>query len=149
MHSEPLVSSGRPARRWALYAGGYMFICATVVGIVLSDILSLFAEVISLSIAYWPMIVASPAFVIGAVVWWVIVERRALYTYFPGALFGLTTALVTGILWTTQFIRVWGFEMVLVPEVALLIAIVLGVAAIAGVFTSVPLMYARRRSSVS
>jgi hypothetical protein len=132
-------------RTWALYAGVYMFVCAAVVAVLLSDILALLADVIGLPAAYWPVIVAGPAFGIGAVAWWTIVERRASYTYRLGAVFGGVTALLTGLLWTGRFILVWSVEMAAVPVITYLIAFVVGVTAVAGVLTSIPLMYVRRQ----
>lgn len=122
-----------------------MFICGVVVTLILSDLLSLLADVIGLSTGYWMVIVASPAFAIGAVVWWATVERRQSYSYLVGGAFGLVTALLTGLLWTAQFIRFWGVEMAEIPIIGFLILLVLGLTAIAGVAVALPLMYARRR----
>jgi lipopolysaccharide export LptBFGC system permease protein LptF len=133
------------SRKWSLSAGLYMFICGTVVALLLSDMLSLLADVIGLPPEYWMLILASPAFAIGAGVWWAMIERHGAYTYLRGSTFGFVTALLTGGLWTGQFIRVWGFEMAEIPIIAFIIAFVLGVVAIAGVLTAIPLMYARRR----
>lgn len=133
------------SRRWSLYAGFYMFICGTVVAVLLSDMLSLLADVIGLPTKFWMVIVAGPAFAVGAGVWWVVIERHSAYTYRRGSAFGLLTALLTGGLWTAQFIRIWGVEMAEIPIIAFFILFVLGFAAIAGVLTAVPLMYARRR----
>lgn len=113
--------------------------------LLLSDLLALLADVIGFSTRYWMVIFASPAFAIGAVVWWMTIERRATYTYVTGGLFGLVTALLTGLLWTGQFVRFWGFEMAIIPIIAFLIVFVLGLAAVTGVLTAFPLMYARRR----
>ncbi|WP_262177547.1 hypothetical protein [Haloarcula laminariae] len=131
-------------RSWSLSAGLYMFICGTVVTVLLSDILGLLADVIGLPSEYWMVILASPTFAIGAVVWWTLIERRGSYTYVLGSVFGLVTALFTGVLWTGQFILIWGIEMAEVPVVAFLIGFVIGIVAIAGVLTALPLMYARR-----
>ena len=135
------------SRNWSLSAGFYMFLCAVVVALLLSDVLSLLADAIGLSMGYWMFVVASPAFAIGAVVWWATIERRNSYSYLIGGVFGLVTALFTGLLWTAQFVRFWGVEMADVPVVGFLIVFVLGLTAIAGVVVSLPLMYARRRLS--
>lgn len=122
-----------------------MFVCGIVVALLLSDMLALLADVIGLSSGYWMVIFASPAFAFGAVVWWAVIERRDLYTYLFGAAFGLITALLTGLLWTVQFIRFWGFEMAEIPIIAFFIVFVLGFTAIGGILTALPLMYARRQ----
>ncbi|MFB6152743.1 MAG: hypothetical protein ABEJ27_00680 [Halodesulfurarchaeum sp.] len=122
-----------------------MFIWGIVVAFLLSDMLGLLADVIGLPTGYWMIVFASPAFAFGAVSWWIVIERRESYTYFLGGAFGLLTALLTGLLWTAQFIRVWGVEMTRIPIIGFLIVFVLVVATIAGVLTALPLMYARRR----
>jgi uncharacterized protein YacL len=122
-----------------------MFICGIVVALLLSDMLSLLADMIGRSSGAWMVIFASPAFVFGAVAWWTVIERRDSYTYLLAGAFGLITALLTGLLWTAQFIRFWGFEMAEIPIIAFFIVFVLGVTAIAGILTAIPLMYARRR----
>lgn len=107
--------------------------------------LSLLAEAIGLPTEYWMVILASPTLATGAGVWWTVIEWHGTYTYRRGSAFGLVTALFSGLLWTVQFIRSWGFEMAEIPIIAFIIVFVLGFAAIAGVLTAIPLMYARRR----
>lgn len=143
--AHPSSSSADPSIKWSIYAGLYMFVCGTVAAFLLSDMLTLLADVIGLSTDYWMIILASPALAIGSVVWWIAVERRDSYTYLLGGAFGLVTALLTGFLWTVQFIIFWGFEMAAIPIITVLILFVLGFTATAGVITSIPLMYARRR----
>lgn len=138
-------SSISPPTKWSIYAGLYMFMCSTVTAFILYDILALLADVIGLPVPYSMVILASPAFVIGTVVWWAVVERRGSYTYLLGGTFGLLTALFTGILWTVRFVSFWGFEMLVVPVVSFLVVFVLGVAVVVGVLTGLPLMYVRRR----
>lgn len=133
------------SERWSLCAGLYMFGCATAVALLFFSMFALAAEVIGFRTGYWAVIIASPAFVIGAVVWLGLVERRRSYSYVLGGAFGFITALATGLLWTTQFIRVWSLKMMAVPMVAVLIALVLGISGVAGVLTALPLMYVRRR----
>jgi hypothetical protein len=141
------TSRGGSSKQWSLYAGLYTFVCATAVALALSDLLALLADMIGLSPEYWMLVLASPAFAIGAATWWVAVERRGSYTYLLAGAFGLLTALFTGLLWTAQFVRVWGVEMVTVPIVAFFVLFVLGFASVAGLLAGVPLMYARRRVS--
>ncbi|WP_144799374.1 hypothetical protein [Halorubrum depositum] len=139
--------SGLPSpQRWALLAGVYAFGCATLTAFVLSDMLGLFAEVIGLPTAFSMPLLATPALVVGAGVWWALVERRGALTYPRGAAFGLLTALVTGGLWTARFVYVWGPEMLTAGPVPLLIGFVLGAVAVAGVLVGLPITYVRRRS---
>ena len=133
------------ARRWSVYAGLYMCICGTVMAILLSDVLSILADAVGLPSGYWTIVVASPAIAIGAVVWWAVIERHDSHTYRRGIVFGLLTALLTGVLWTGYFITIWGFEMAEVPIIAFFIGLVLAFAALAGVLSAIPLMYARHR----
>lgn len=122
-----------------------MFVCGTVTALLLSDVLVLLADVIGLSTEYWTVVLASPVLVVGTVVWWLAIERRGSYSYLSGGLFGFLTALLTGLLWTVQFVRYWGVEMVEVPMVGLLISFVLGFVAVVGTLSGIPLLYARRR----
>lgn len=142
LHPDYHVSS---AIKWSIGAGIYMFVWATATAFLLYDVLVLLAEVIGLPTGYAMVVLASPALVFGAVAWWAVVERRNAYTYRFAGTFGLVTALLTGLLWTVRFVSVWGFEMVAVDIVTLLVVLVLGLAVVAGVLTGLPLMYARRR----
>lgn len=138
-------STDSPTLRWSIYAGGYMFVCGLIVALLLSDMLTLLAEVIGLPVPYSIVILASPTLFIGAVTWWLVVERPGSYTYRLGGFFGLATALLTGLLWTIRFVGIWGFEMLSIPIVSLLVVFVFGVVVIAGSLSGLPLMYARRR----
>ena len=131
--------------RWAAVAGGYLLLCGLAVVVLLSDLLGLLADVIGVSTEYWMFLLASPAGPIGAAVWWQLVEQRGAYSYLAGILVGLTTSLLTGGLWTGRFLQVWSVELAASRMNALLITVVLGFAAVAGVIAAVPLMYLRRR----
>jgi hypothetical protein len=133
-------------QRWALIAGVYAFGCATLTAFALSDALGLFAEVIGLPAALSMPLLATPALVAGAALWWALVERRGTLTYPRGAAFGLLTALVSGAFWTARFALVWGPEMLTAGPVPLLIGFVLGMVAVAGVLVGLPITFARRRS---
>jgi hypothetical protein len=134
------------SRQWSLFAGVYAFGCATLTAFALSTVLDVFAEVIGLPTAFAMPILATPALVAGAVVWWTLVERRGAVTYVRGAAFGLLTALITGGLWTARFVSVWGVEMLTAGPVLLLVGVVVGPAGAAGVLVGPPITYARRRS---
>ncbi|RDI72229.1 hypothetical protein [Halopelagius longus] len=133
--------------RWSAYAGLYTFAFATATALLLDQILSLFAAIVGIPTELWAATFATPTLVVGPVVWWVVVERRESYAYRFGGAFGLLTALLTGLVWTLRFVSVWGVEMVTVGYVPLLVAVLFGVAAVAGTLAGVPLMYARRRSN--
>lgn len=143
--SLPSASDVPPSVRWSAVAGLYLFVCGTATALLLADVLALLAEVIGLPMALWMVVLASPALVVGAVAWWAVVERRGSYSYLLGGTVGLVTALLTGLLWTGRFASAWGIEMLAVGVVPLLVGVVLGLAAIAGALTGLPLMYARRR----
>jgi hypothetical protein len=133
-------------RRWSLLAGGYAFGCATLTAFALSSMLGLFAEVIGLPAAFAMPLLATPALVVGAGVWWSLVERSGTVTYPRGAAFGLLTALVTGGLWTARFVLVWGPEMLAAGPVQVLVGFVLGAVAVAGVLVGLPITFVRRWS---
>ncbi|MGQ3327901.1 MULTISPECIES: hypothetical protein [Halorubrum] len=133
-------------RRWTLIAGVYAFGCATVTALLLSDMLGLFAEVIGLPAALSMPLLASPALVAGAGLWWALVERLGTVTYPRGAAFGLLTALLTGAVWTGRFVLVWGPEMLTAGPVPLLVGFVLGAVAVAGVLVGLPITFVRRRN---
>ena len=135
-----------PPRRWALIAGVYAFGCATVTAFLLSDALGVFAEVMGLPAAFAMPLLATPALVAGAGLWWALVERPGTVTYPRGAAFGLLTALVTGGLWTARFALVWGPEMLTAGPVPLLVGFVLGMVAVAGVLVGLPIAFVRRLS---
>lgn len=145
MDSVSRPANRSPATKWSMCAGLYTFVCGIAVAFLLSDILGLLAEVLGFPAGYAMAVLASPALVIGAVVWWVVVERRETYTYLGGAAAGLLTALFTGVVWTARFVSAWGFEMLSAGPVAIIVAFVFGVVGVAGALTGLPLMYARRR----
>ncbi|WP_435073113.1 hypothetical protein [Halorubrum sp. HHNYT27] len=143
LRSESGLSS---PQRWALIAGGYAFGCATLTAFLLSDALGLFAEVIGLPSALSMPLLATPALVAGAGVWWALIERPGTVTYARGVAFGLLTALLTGVVWTARFVSVWSVEMLTAGPVPLLVGFVLGAAGVAGGLVGLPITYARRRS---
>ena len=122
-----------------------MFVIALILSSRLYSILSVFAEVIGLSVTNPGVVYAIPALAFGAVAWWTIVERRDASLYRHGVIVGVTAALLTGLVWTTVFVAVWGFEMLIVPMNAFLIVIVLSIAALVGGLASLPLMFVRHQ----
>ena len=82
--SDSLRAESSSALQWSLYAGGYAFGCAALTAFLLSDLLGLFADVIGLPPVAGMPLLATPALVAGAVVWWALVERRDAPTYLRG-----------------------------------------------------------------
>jgi hypothetical protein len=147
MHSSrPSGPGAFTSRQWSLLAGAYAFGCATLTALVLSDVLGLFAEVIGLPAVVSLPLLGTPALVVGAGVWWALVERRGAVTYVRGAAFGLFTALLTGGVWTARFVSVWSAEMLTAGPVPLLVGFVFGAVGVAGVLVGLPITYVRRRS---
>jgi hypothetical protein len=136
---------GPPPRRWSTDTGLYAFGCGTATALVLSDVLRLLADVIDPPARYAMVVLATPALLIAPVVWWAPVERRGSRTYLRGVAVGVLTALGTALVRTARFVSVWRVEMTAVPMVGALVLLVIGLVAVAGLLTGVPLMYARRR----
>lgn len=132
-------------KAWSMVAGLYFFMCGIAVVYVLSDILSLFADVVGLPAAYAVFIIPSPALAIGAGLWWWLIERRNTYSYVLGPIVGILTAIGTGVLWTGRFIGIWGFDMISLPVIAVLTGTVLGITVLFGGLVGLPVLYARRR----
>lgn len=134
-----------PAVNWSLFAGLYVFGWATVTALALDQVLTLLASVVGLPGRYSAIVFPAPALLVGAVTWWALVERRGGYSYPLGAAFGLLTALLTGLLWTAWFVTVWGVEMLVIREVAIIAAFVIGFGVVVGGISGISLMYARRQ----
>lgn len=81
--------------------------------------------------------------ILGAVLWWGVVERRDSYTYLTGGLVGLSTALLTVFIWSLVVAIVDGPWAILAAGIV--VGFVILVAAPAGAVAGVPLMYARLR----
>ncbi|TKX72360.1 hypothetical protein EXE46_15915 [Halorubrum sp. GN11_10-6_MGM] len=135
----------RRSRRWSIFAGVYAFGCAVLTASLLSTVLGVFAEVIGLPAALAVPLLATPALAAGTAAWWALVERRGSVTYVRGAAFGLLTALITGGFWTARFASVWSVEMLTAGPVPLLVGVVFGAVAVAGILVGLPFTYARRR----
>jgi hypothetical protein len=131
--------------KWSVYAGLYMFIVGGIVSLLLSDILSVLVDVISIPGISSVIVFACPALIFGTGTWWAVVERRDTDLYRYGAIVGVATALLTGTVWTTVFVVVWGVEMVSVPIVGYLVVLVVGIAVLVGGLAGLLPMYARRR----
>lgn len=128
---------------WSLLAGVYVYLWGTVTLSLLSPLPRTIGPLAGLPEAYASYLMAAPAVVIGAALWWALVERPAAYGYAFGAAFGLLTAALTVLAWVLRYVDVWGLE--LVRTGWLLIAAVLVVTGVAGLVGGLPFMYARRR----
>lgn len=133
---------------WSLSAGVYAFVCATaMVALLLSPVSRALGPGPA---GYRAVSMAAPVAVVGAVVWWAVVERRGGRAYPLGAASGLATAFLTVLFWVLAYAAVWGAGSVsrtvdVVSLAGSLIAFVLAVTLPAGVVAGVALLYARRR----
>ncbi|SFR39969.1 MULTISPECIES: hypothetical protein [Halorubrum] len=132
--------------RWALFAGGYAFACGAVTAGLLSTVLGLFAEVVGLSPSFPVPLLAAPALLVGTAVWWLLVERRATYTYPAGVAFGALTALGTGLCWIAWFLVVWSVDLLVAGPTPILVGLVIGLTTAAGALIGPPITFLRRRS---
>lgn len=135
-----------PRTRWSLYAGLYAFLCGGLLLLPLGFVAHTLVKVLGLPTSFTSVLVPGTGAVVGAVVWWVVVERRDAYTYLAGGAVGVLTALFTALLWALVIAVVWGPEFLLLAGTLLVIAFVLAVSAPLAFVAGIPLMYARRRS---
>ena len=138
-----LSSRFTPPVKWSLYVGVYAFLSSTVMLLLLSPIPSTLVGVLGLPTGFSAFLLAGPVMVIGAVVWWAVVERRDGYTYPHGIAFGLLTALFTVLLWVLVFTTVWGLSLVLTGWFVILFVFVISVPM--ALVTGLTGMYTRRR----
>jgi high-affinity Fe2+/Pb2+ permease len=139
------ASDPAPSRRWSVLAGVYAFGCGAVTALVLSAVLRVFAQVIGLPESLPVPLLAAPALLVGGVVWWALVERRATYTYPAGMWYGALTALLTGFVWTTWFLVVWSVDLLIAGPTLLLVALVFALTTLAGTLIGPPMIFVRRR----
>jgi hypothetical protein len=126
-----------------MYAGVYTFLCSIVLLLLLYPISNTLVQILGLPTGLSTFLLAGPVAVLGAVVWWAVVERPKKYTYRFGMVFGLLTVLATVLFWVLVFSVVWGPSLVLTGW--FLIVFVLVVSIPVGFVTGVTGMYARRR----
>lgn len=129
--------------KWSAYAGVYAFLCGVVLLVLLRPVADTLVRLLALPAGYSVFLLAGPVTVIGAGVWWAVVERRGEYTYRLGGIVGMLTALFTVLLWVLLFAIVWGPVSVLAGGV--LVFFVLVVSAPVAFIAGLPLMYARHR----
>lgn len=131
----------KPLKR-SLYAGSYLFLWAVVLVVATSQVTGLVAEVLVVP-AGSTVWLAIPVPVIGAVVWWALVERQGTTSYVVGSIVGLGTAVLTLLVWILVGVLVWGLEGVLVgwPLIIAVLVPTIPIALVAGL----SVMYARCR----
>lgn len=132
-----------PSTRWSVYAGGYAFLAAAVLFLLLGPVAGTLVTLLALPTGYAAFLLAAPVAVAGAAVWWAVVERRGAYTYRLAVAFGLLSVLATAVFWVLVFSLAWGPSAVLAGSV--LVVFLLAVGLPVAVVVGVPLMYARRR----
>lgn len=128
---------------WSASAGLCAFCSAVVLLLFLDPVAGTLAKLVGLPSGYAPAAMAAPTAVVGAAVWWAIVERRRRYRYGPGVLFGVSVAALTVLFWVLAFTVVWGPRLVLSGW--FVVAFVLAVTSPVGCLTGLSMMYARRR----
>jgi len=134
-----------PSKKWSLYAGVYAFLCSIVTLRELSPISDTLVTVLPAPIGSSGFALAAPVPFLGAIVWWVVVERRDGYRYLFGGVVGLLTALAAVLLWTLVLAIVWGPKVLGAGGVLLVVSVTLAVALPVAFVSGLPLMYARRR----
>lgn len=136
-----------PSRQttWSVAAGIYAYLVGTLTLLTLSPVAETMGPIIGLPETYAVFLMAAPAAVVGAAVWWTLVERSRAYSYPLGAAFGGLTALLTVAAWVLKFVEAWGLQLVATGWVV--VAFVLAVTVVAGLVSGLPLMTVRRRAT--
>lgn len=132
-----------PEHEWSLYAGIYTFLWSTLVLVLLGALSRTLVELLNLPPDLGPVLLAAPVPVIGAALWWGVVERRDGYTYLHGGVFGLLTASSNVVFWLLVYSAIWGVSVVVAGGI--LVVFVLVVVLPTGFLVGLPLMFARRR----
>lgn len=134
-----------PSAKWATFAGLYASLWATVVVLGFGNVAETIGTVLALPTAYSALSLAVPVPVIGAVVWWAVVERRRSYTYLRGGAVGALTALLTVAFWVLRLAIVYGAAAIRAGSVV--VVPVLVVTVLAGFLGGLPLAYVRHTVS--
>jgi hypothetical protein len=111
--------------RWSVYAGIYTFLAGAGLLMPLGVIAGTLVEILGLPTGFTAVLVPGSGTVIGAVVWWVVIEHRNNYTYLLGGTVGLLTALVTVLWWALVVAILYGLSGVLVAGVVILFVLVI------------------------
>lgn len=134
-----------PSVKWSMYAGAYAFLCGALLLLPLGFVANALVMILPLPNVATAVVVPGSSALVGAAVWWVVVERREAYTYLFGGLVGLVTVLATVLFWMVVIAVVWGLWSLQIAGTGLVILFVLAVATPVGVVAGMPIMYARRR----
>lgn len=127
---------------WSLLAGLVAFLSSVLALWVLSPLARTFVKLLTLPTGYSTLLLASPVPVIGAVLWWTMVERPERFGYVHGGAYGALVAVLTVTFWVLAFVVVWELALVLVAGVLVGFALVVTVPV--GGVGGLVLMYARR-----
>lgn len=91
---------------WSIAAGVYAYLVGTLTLLALSPVARTMGPIVGLPENYAVFLMAAPAAVAGAAVWWTLVERADAYSYPVGAAFGGLTAVLTVVAWVLAFVAV-------------------------------------------
>lgn len=137
-----------PESEWSVYAGIYTFLWSTLLLALLGTPSRTLVELLDLPPNLGPVVLAAPVPVIGAALWWGIVEQRDGYTYLHGGVFGLLTASSNVVFWLLMYSAIWGVSVVIAGGI--LVVFVLVVVLPTGFLVGLSLLFARRwRAGVS
>ncbi|WP_253736923.1 hypothetical protein [Halohasta salina] len=134
--------------RWSIYAGSAAFIAGAVAVGSLGAIARTLSTVLGLPTGDAAILLPAPGAVLGGVVWWAVVERRAAVDYPSGAAAGCLTAVLTVGVWTLLVALVYGPGVIFVGETLLVIAIAVVVTTPFGAVMGVAVTAARRLGRV-
>lgn len=132
-----------PSTSWSIYGGVHAAVVGVVLLLLISPVSDALGTLLGVPTGHSAFLLAAPVPFLGAVVWWVLVERRESYTYASGATGGVPIALATVLFWALVFVAVRGFASVIAGVVLVGFAVVMSVPAALPV--GIPLMYTRRR----
>lgn len=129
--------------RWSLFAGGYAFLLGVLLFLPLGVVAETLAIVLGLPAGLATVVVPGSGAVIGAAVWWAIVERRSRDGYLLGGVAGLATGVLTVLVWALVIATVYGPWALVSARVV--VGFVLAVTAPVAFVAGLPFMYARLR----
>lgn len=129
--------------RWSVYAGIYAFLCGALLLLPLGVVADALVEILRVPTGFAGVLVPGSGAIVGAVVWWGVVERRDAYTYLAGGLVGLLTALCTVLFWSLLVVHVFGRWAIV--SAGIVVGFVLLWTTPVAVIAGLPLMYARLR----
>lgn len=117
-------SMGSISIRWSVYAGLYTFLAGAGLLMPLWVIARTVGVSLGVPTGFIAILVPGSGAVIGAIVWWAVIEHRDTYTYLLGGIGGVVTALLTVLCWTLLVAIVWGPLAILAARVVILFVLV-------------------------